>query len=108
MSALGTERPRPAWRREWPHAGWLAVGTVCVGAFMGQLDASIVTLTYYPLRSTFGVSLAEVQWVLLAYLLALAALLIPVGRLSDAHGRKLMYLYGFVVFPATSAACGLA
>jgi EmrB/QacA subfamily drug resistance transporter len=75
---------------------------------MGQLDASIVTLTYRPLRTEFGVSLAAVQWVSLAYLLALATLLIPVGRLADAHGRKLMYLYGFVIFTAASAACGLA
>jgi MFS family permease len=44
----------------------------------------------------------------LAYLLTLVALLAPVGRLSDAHGRKLSYLYGFVVFTVASAACGLA
>jgi MFS family permease len=84
------------------------VATVCFGAFMGQLDASIVTLTYRPLRTEFGASLAAVQWVSLAYLLTLAALLIPVGRLADARGRKLTYLYGFVVFTAASAACGLA
>jgi MFS family permease len=75
---------------------------------MGQLDASIVTLTYRPLSTEFGASLAAVQWVSLAYLLALATLLIPVGRLADAHGRKLMYLYGFVIFTVASAACGLA
>jgi MFS family permease len=75
---------------------------------MGQLDASIVTLTYRPLRAEFGSSLAAVQWVSLAYLLTLTALLIPVGRLADARGRKLLYLYGFVVFTAASAACGLA
>ena len=108
LSALGKERARPARLRDWPHAGWLAVGTVCFGAFMGQLDASIVTLTYQPLRGAFTASLAEVQWVSLAYLLALTALLIPVGRQADMHGRKLTYLYGFVVFTAGSAACGLA
>jgi EmrB/QacA subfamily drug resistance transporter len=75
---------------------------------MGQLDASIVTLTYRPLRTGFGASLAAVQWVSLAYLLTLAALLIPVGRLADARGHKLLYLYGFVVFTVASAACGLA
>ena len=48
------------------------------------------------------------QWVSLSYLVALAALLIPARRLADAHGRKLLYLYGFVVFAATSAACRLA
>ncbi|MGH3784196.1 MAG: MFS transporter [Pseudonocardiaceae bacterium] len=108
FKALVRERRRPARLREWPHAWWLAVATVCFGAFMGQLDASIVTLTYRPLRAEFGASLAGVQWVSLSYLLALVALLIPVGRLADARGRKLLYLYGFVVFTAASAACGLA
>ncbi len=75
---------------------------------MGQLDASVVSLTYRPVAAEFHTSLAGVEWVSLAYLLTLIALLVPVGRLSDAHGRKLMYLYGFVVFTAASAACGLA
>ncbi|SFE18447.1 Major Facilitator Superfamily protein [Actinacidiphila alni] len=106
--ALGRERARPEWIRERPGAWWLAVGTVCFGAFMGQLDASIVTLTYGSLRTEFHASLAAVEWVSLAYLLALVALLVPVGRLSDGYGRKLFYLYGFVVFTVASAACGLA
>ncbi|GGY08073.1 MFS transporter [Streptomyces anandii JCM 4720] len=105
---LVAERPRPERIRSRPNAWWLAVGTVCFGAFMGQLDASIVTLTYGGLRSEFHTSLAAVEWVSLAYLLTLVALLVPVGRLSDAHGRKLLYLYGFAVFTLASAACGLA
>ncbi|MEU1625211.1 MFS transporter [Streptomyces sp. NPDC020096] len=102
------ERPRPDRIRNRPGAWWLAVATVCFGAFMGQLDASIVTLTYGSLRTEFHAPLAAVEWVSLAYLLALVALLVPAGRLADAHGRKLFYLYGFVVFTAASAACGLA
>nr|WP_202447072.1 MFS transporter [Streptomyces sp. SID5468] len=102
------ERPRPERIRRRPGAWWLAVATVCFGAFMGQLDASIVTLTYGGLRARFHTSLAAVEWVSLAYLLALVALLVPVGRLADAYGRKLFYLYGFVVFTGASAACGLA
>ncbi|WP_328834242.1 MFS transporter [Streptomyces sp. NBC_00252] len=102
------ERPRPEAIRSRPGAWWLAVVTVCFGAFMGQLDASIVTLTYGSLRSEFRTSLAAIEWVSLAYLLTLVALLIPVGRLSDAYGRKLFYLYGFVVFTGASAACGFA
>lgn len=108
LRKLMSERPRPARVRESPRGWWLAVTTVCFGAFMGQLDASIVTLTYAPLRSEFAVSLAAVQWVSLSYLLTLAVLLVPVGRLADAHGRKLVYIHGFVVFAAASAACGLA
>jgi MFS family permease len=102
------EPARPALVREHRLAPWFAVGTVCFGAFMGQLDASIVTLAFPALQRQFGVSLAGVQWVALAYLLALVALLVPVGRWSDRYGRKLVYLYGFVVFAGASAACGLA
>ncbi|WP_267286720.1 MFS transporter [Kitasatospora acidiphila] len=105
---LTTERARPELVRESRWAWRLAVGTVCFGAFMGQLDASIVTLTYQPLRTDFHAGPAGVEWVSLSYLLTLAALLVPIGRLSDVRGRKLMYLYGFAVFTAASAACGLA
>jgi EmrB/QacA subfamily drug resistance transporter len=102
------EAPRPEAVRRYPRAPWLAVGVVCFGAFMGQLDASIVTLTFRPMEHEFGAPLAAVQWVSLAYLLALVALLAPAGRLADAVGRKLIYGYGFVIFTAGSVACGLA
>ncbi|OIK26072.1 MFS transporter [Streptomyces malaysiense] len=105
---LTSERPRPEAVRALPNGWWLAVAAVCFGAFMGQLDASIVTLTYGGLRTDFHASLAAVEWVSLAYLLALVALLVPAGRLADAHGRKLLYLYGFAVFTLASAACGFA
>jgi len=107
-AALRTERPRPRRIRELPNGWWFAVATVCFGAFMGQLDASIATLTYGSLRLRFHAGDAAVSWVSLGYLLVLVALLVPVGRFSDAHGRKLCYLYGFIVFTAASAACGLA
>lgn len=105
---LTVEPRRPRAVRELPQAGWLAVGTVCLGAFMGQLDASIVTLTFPALQREFGASLAAVSWVSLAYLLTLVGLVAAVGRVADAAGRKLVYLYGFVVFSAASAACALA
>jgi EmrB/QacA subfamily drug resistance transporter len=101
-----TARPRAV--REHPNAGWLAVATVCFGAFMGQLDASIVTLTFPALQHEFHAPLAAVQWVSLSYLLTLVALVAAAGRISDAAGRKLVYLYGFAVFTAASAACALA
>src|SRR3981081_2302529 len=88
MSVLVREPARPAQLRDWPHAWLLTVGTVCFGAFLGQLAASIVTLQNQPVGAEFGTSLAGIQWVSLSYLLTLAALLIPVGRLADTHGRK--------------------
>ena len=108
VTALLREPARPAVIREHPLAPWLAVAAVCLGAFMGQLDASVVTVAFPALQRQFGAGLASVQWVSLAYLLVLTALLVPAGRWSDRAGRKLMYLYGFVVFAGSSAACGLA
>ena len=102
------EAPRPSFVRESPRAPWLAVGVVCFGAFMGQLDASIVTITFPAMEHDFGAPVAAVQWVSLIYLLGLVALLAPAGRLGDAVGRKLVYTYGFAMFTAASAACGLA
>ncbi len=108
MLTLLREPARPTAIREHPLAPWFAVGTVCFGAFMGQLDASVVTLAFPALQRQFSTGLAEVQWVSLAYLLVLIGLLVPVGRLSDRFGRKLSYLLGFVVFGVASAACGFA
>ena len=102
------ERARPAVIRESRRAPWLAVSVVCFGAFMGQLDASIVTITFPAMERDFSAPVAAVQWVSLIYLLGLVAMLAPAGRLGDAVGRKLVYTYGFAVFTVASAACGLA
>jgi len=108
LGPLTRESRRPQWVREHPRAPWAAVGAVCLGAFMGQLDASIVTLTYPQLQAEFNTGLGSVQWVSLSYLVVLAVLLVPVGRLADSRGRKLLYLYGFGLFSLASAACALA
>ncbi|MBB4684196.1 MFS transporter [Amycolatopsis jiangsuensis] len=106
--AVLLERARPRAVREHPLAGWFAVGAVCFGAFMGQLDASIVTLTFPALQQEYAEPLAAVQWVSLAYLLTLVGLLAAIGRIADAVGRKLTYVHGFAVFTTASIACGLA
>ncbi len=67
------EPARPAIIRESRQAPWLAVGVVCFGAFMGQLDTSIVTITFPAMERYFGVPAAAVQWVSLSYLLGLVA-----------------------------------
>src|SRR5450756_1215045 len=108
LGPLTRESRRPQWVREHPRAPWAAVGAVCLGAFMGQLDASIVTLTYPQLQAEFNTGLGSVQWVSLSYLVVLAVLLVPVGRWADSRGRKLLYLYGFGLFSIASAACALA
>ncbi|MFI6447078.1 MFS transporter [Kitasatospora sp. NPDC050543] len=107
-SRLLAERPRPrviACRR---YAHWLAVGTVCLGAFLGQLTASITALVFPALERRFETGFAAVEWVALAYLLVLVALLAPIGRLSDLVGRKTMYVGGFAVFALASLGAGLS
>jgi EmrB/QacA subfamily drug resistance transporter len=102
------EPRRPVGVRESPHARWYVVGTVCIGAFMGQLDASIVTVALPRMGRDLHASLGSVEWVALAYLLVLVATVATVGRIADAVGRKLLYVYGFGVFTIGSALCGLA
>jgi EmrB/QacA subfamily drug resistance transporter len=84
------------------------VVTVSIGAFLGQLDASIVTLALPTLQQQFHTSLAAVEWVALSYLLVLVASVTAVGRFADMIGRKLLYTYGFVVFTVASVGCGLS
>ncbi len=103
-----TEPRRPARIRALPSAPWLAVGTVCVGAFMGQLDASIVTTALPFIRINLHASIASVEWVVLVYVLVLAGAVAAVGKIADRVGRKLLYTYGFGIFVIGSAACALA
>jgi len=105
---LLVEPRRPAAIRRRANAYWLAVAAVCIGAFMGQLDASIVTVALPTLQATFHSSVGAVTWVGLSYLLVLVATVASVGRFADMWGRKLLYVYGFGVFIVGSALCGLA
>src|ERR1700728_805640 len=105
---LFVEPRRPASIRDRENAYWLAVGAVCIGAFMGQLDASIVTVALPTLQRTFDASVGAVTWVSLSYLLVLVATVTAVGRFADMWGRKLLYVYGFVIFTLASVLCGLA
>jgi EmrB/QacA subfamily drug resistance transporter len=102
------EPRRPLSIRNRPDAHWLAVAAVCVGALMGQLDASIVTVALPTLQESFHASVGSVTWVGLSYLLVLVATVTAVGRFADMWGRKLLYVYGFVIFILASALCGFA
>jgi EmrB/QacA subfamily drug resistance transporter len=86
---------------------WLVVGTTCIGAFIGQLDASIVQLALPALEHEFSTSLSAVTWVAVAYSLAFAAILPSFSRLSEMYGRKLLYLGGYAGFTIASATCGM-
>lgn len=87
---------------------WLVVGTVCIGAGMGQLDASMTQMLLPRLEREFAARLSTVSWVAISYLLTLAAFAPIFGRLADMVGRKLMYTCGFLIFLVGSTLCGFA
>jgi EmrB/QacA subfamily drug resistance transporter len=102
------EPARPQWVRDRPNAPYYALAAVCLGAFMGQLDASIVTVAFPTLERHFGASVAAVTWVGLSYLIVVVGGVAAVGHLADMVGRKLLYTYGFVVFVIGSGLCAVA
>jgi len=99
--------PLRALERSSIHPG-LIVAVTCAGAFIGQLDASIVQLALPRLAEAFDVRVDAVRWVAISYLLAFAASLAVSGRVSEMMGRKLPYLLGFALFTLASLLCGWA
>lgn len=87
---------------------WIVVAVVCIGSFMGQLDASITQLVLPALERTFSASVVEVSWVAVVFLLVVTVMLPIFGRLADMFGRKKQYAAGFLIFIAGSALCGFA
>jgi EmrB/QacA subfamily drug resistance transporter len=87
---------------------WFVVGTVCIGSFMGQVDASMTQVLLPRLELEFAARLANVSWVAVAYLLAMASFTPIFGRLADMVGRKLLYTGGFLLFIIGSGLCGFA
>ncbi|MGB7434802.1 MAG: MFS transporter, partial [Candidatus Acidiferrum sp.] len=87
---------------------WVVVGTTCIGAFIGQLDASIVQLTLPVLEREFHASLSAVSWVAIGYSLAFASILPLFARLSEIFGRKVPSIIGYALFASASALCGMA
>src|SRR5260370_9157854 len=104
----GVEPPPAAFLARQPFHPWLVVAVTCIGAFIGQLDASIVQLALPELKSAFDVSVNEVRWVAVAYLLAYAASLPIFGRVCQMYGRQLLYLIGFTLFAVASLLSGFA
>ena len=87
---------------------WKVVSVAAIGAFMAQLDATVVNVSLASLAGDLHVSLAAIQWVTSGYLLALALMLPLNGWLVDRIGAKSLYLLCFAAFTLTSMLCGLA
>jgi EmrB/QacA subfamily drug resistance transporter len=87
---------------------WWTLVTVAVGVFMLLLDITIVNVALPNIQKSLGASLADLQWVIDAYALTLAALLLTAGSLADLYGRRRVFALGIVVFTAGSLLCGVA
>ena len=97
-------------QQENPQRGnkWWTLVAVCVGTFMLLLDITIVNVALPDIQHALHSSFSDLQWVVDAYALTLAAFLLTAGSLADMYGRRLMYLVGLVIFTAASALCGFA
>jgi EmrB/QacA subfamily drug resistance transporter len=84
------------------------LAAVMAGAVLGPIDASIVNVVLPTLAKTFSASLAAVQWVPMAYLLASGSLVLAFGRLGDLRGHRKVFLSGLLGFVAASALCAIA
>src|SRR3954447_19170063 len=87
---------------------WWTLVAVCTGVFMLLLDITIVNVALPDIQQAFGASLSDLQWVIDAYALTLAALLLTAGSIADLTGRRRVFAVGIVVFPLGSALCGAA
>lgn len=87
---------------------WWTLVAVCTGVFMLLLDITIVNVALPDIQTQLDASLADLQWVIDAYALSLAALLLTAGSLADLYGRRKVFAAGVVLFTLGSLACGLA
>jgi EmrB/QacA subfamily drug resistance transporter len=87
----------------------LVLGIVSIGAFMTALDLFIVNVAFPDIQKDFsGSSLSSLSWILNAYAIVFAALLVPAGRLADRIGQKRVFIAGIALFTAASVLCALS
>ncbi len=88
-------------------ARW-ALASLSLSMLMPSLDTSIANAGLPALAESFSASFQEVQWIVLAYLLAITTLIVSVGRLGDIMGRRRLLLIGIGLFTVASLVCGIA
>src|SRR3989449_7748901 len=87
---------------------WLSLMVLCTGFLLIVVDMTIVNVALPSIRRDLGFSQAGLAWVINAYLIAFAGLLLLTGRLGDLLGRKRVYLTGLGIFVGASVVCGLS
>ncbi len=87
---------------------WWTLAGACCGLFLLMLDSTVVALALSSIRGDVGASAEGLQWVMNAYLLTIAVLVVSAGRLGDMFGRKRVFVAGTVVFALGSVLSGAA
>lgn len=87
---------------------WWALVVVCAATFMLLLDITIVIVALPEIQSGLHASFSDVQWVVDAYALTLASVLLTSGALADRYGRRRLFSIGLTIFTAGSLLCGMA
>jgi EmrB/QacA subfamily drug resistance transporter len=87
---------------------WWTLGAVCVATFMLLLDITVVNTALPAIQKDLGGSFTDLQWVIDAYALSLAALVLTAGSLADRLGRRRVFAIGLGIFSVASLLCGLA
>jgi EmrB/QacA subfamily drug resistance transporter len=87
---------------------WWTLLAVSVAIFMLLLDITVVNVALPDIQRSLHSSFDDLQWVVNAYALTLAAFLLTAGALADLVGRRRVFVLGLAIFTASSAACGLA
>ena len=87
---------------------WVLLFNIMIGTFMAVLDATIVNVGLPKIMSSFGVGLSKIEWVITAYMLAMAVMLPTSGWIADKFGFKKVYFWGLFLFTLGSLLCGLS
>src|ERR671936_1107873 len=87
---------------------WWTLIAVSVATFMLLLDITVVNVALPSIRADLGASFSDLQWVVDAYALTLAALVLTAGSLADRLGRRRVFAAGLAVFSGASLFCALA
>jgi len=87
---------------------WWTLVAVCAGVFMLLIDLTIVNVALPSIEKAFNAPLSDLEWIVSAYALTLAAFLLTGGSLADRYGRRLVYAIGIVWFTVFSLLCGVA
>lgn len=88
---------------------WRIFALTSIAVFLVSLDGTVMFAAFPAIRAAFpDVSPSELSWILNAYTIVFAGLLVPSGRLADLLGRKRLFLLGLIVFTLASVACGIA